>query len=71
MLRYVLRRWHRVAGGRTGRVAAGDGRGIAAGADGRRIRIAALIGGRTVAMVARRRVVRLHHHPVARMWGVA
>lgn len=57
VLRYMLRRWHRVAGGRTGRVAAGDGRRITPWPDGGRIWIAALIRGRSIAMIARRRII--------------
>lgn len=71
VLWYVLRRWHRVAGGRTGRVAAGDGCRITARTDGCGIWIAALICGRSIAMITRRRVVGLHDHTVAGMRGVA
>lgn len=71
MLRYVLWRWHRVAGGRAGGVAAGDGRGIATRTDGSGVRIAALIGRWSIAVVASGWVVGLHHHAIARMRGVA
>jgi len=68
VLRDVLWRWHRVAGGRTGRVSAGNGRGIATGSDGGGIWITALVCSWTVAVVSSWRIVRLDHHPIAGVW---
>jgi len=67
VLRDVLWRWHGVAGGRTGRISAGNGRGIATGTHCRGVRITALISSRTVTVVSSRWIVRLHHHPIARV----